>query len=63
MALTEDQVEAVKDAAVAVAQAEQLLVVAADKVGRGDGGREVALAKTNVEQGGLWLDSVMRQHG
>lgn len=61
--LSEDQIEAVKDAANAVAQAEQLLVVAADKVGRGDGGREVALAKTNVEQGGLWLDAVMRSHG
>jgi hypothetical protein len=55
--------EAVKDAADAVDQALQLLERAAREVGRGPGAREVALAKTNVEQGGLWLDLVIRQNG
>lgn len=63
MPLTEQQLDAVKDALDAIERAEQLLEVAADAVGRGIGGREVALAKTNVEQGDLWLSQVLRRHG
>lgn len=59
--------EATRDAVYAAAQAvddaTHLLEVAAAAVGRGDLGREVALAKTNVEQGGLWLDAVVRKIG
>jgi hypothetical protein len=61
--MNEAQITAVKEAADAVDQALLLLEHAAKEVGRGDGGREVALAKTNVEQGGLWLDLVIRQNG
>lgn len=61
--LMDEQAEAIKDALDAVERAEQLLEVAGDKIGRGVAGREVALAKTNVEQGGLWLSSAIRRFG
>jgi hypothetical protein len=59
----DDATAAVKDAADAVEQALHLLERAADVINRGEGGREVALAKTNVEQGGFWLDAALRAHG
>lgn len=55
--------DAVAAAAQAIDDAMHLLEVAADAVGRGEFGREVALAKTNVEQGSLWIDTVIRQMG
>lgn len=52
---------AIEDAQQAINDAIHLTEAASAAIGRGEGGREASLTKTNLEQAGFWIDAAARK--